>query len=104
MGELPVRYQGVEDLANRVPASIVWEITLACDLACKHCGSRAGRRRRDELSTAECLDLIAQMAELGTRDVGLIGGEAYRARCLRSSPASGPPHGMRAAERGPEPQ
>jgi radical SAM protein with 4Fe4S-binding SPASM domain len=77
VGELPVRYQGVEDLANRVPASIVWEITLACDLACQHCGSRAGRRRRDELSTAECLDLIAQMAELGTRDVGLIGGEAY---------------------------
>ena len=77
MGELPVRYAGVEDSVNRVPVSIVWEITLACDLACQHCGSRAGRRRRDELSTAECLDLIAQMAELGTRDVGLIGGEAY---------------------------
>ena len=77
MGELPVRYAGVEDSANRIPVSIVWEITLACDLACQHCGSRAGRRRRDELSTAECLDLIAQMAELGTRDVGLIGGEAY---------------------------
>ena len=50
---LPVRYAGVEDLVNRVPVSIVWEITLACDLACQHCGSRAGRRRRDELSTAE---------------------------------------------------
>ncbi len=77
MGDLPVRYAGVEDSANRVPVSIVWEITLACDLACSHCGSRAGRRRRDELSTAEALDLVAQMAELGTRDVGLIGGEAY---------------------------
>ena len=77
MGELPVRYAGAEEAANRVPVSIVWEITLACDLACSHCGSRAGRRRRDELSTAEALDLVAQMAELGTRDVGLIGGEAY---------------------------
>lgn len=77
MAELPVRYAGDEDAANRVPVSIVWEITLACDLACSHCGSRAGRRRRDELSTAEALDLVAQMAELGTRDVGLIGGEAY---------------------------
>jgi radical SAM protein with 4Fe4S-binding SPASM domain len=77
LGDLPVRYAGVEDSANRVPVSIVWEITLACDLACSHCGSRAGRRRRDELSTAEALDLVAQMAELGTRDVGLIGGEAY---------------------------
>jgi radical SAM protein with 4Fe4S-binding SPASM domain len=77
LDDLPVRYAGVEDSANRVPVSIVWEITLACDLACSHCGSRAGRRRRDELSTAEALDLIAQMADLGTRDVGLIGGEAY---------------------------
>lgn len=77
MDDLPVRYAGVEEAANRVPVSIVWEITLACDLACSHCGSRAGRRRRDELSTAEALDLVAQMAELGTRDVGLIGGEAY---------------------------
>ncbi|HEX9964900.1 MAG TPA: radical SAM protein [Allosphingosinicella sp.] len=77
MGEVPVRYVGVADMAARVPVSVVWEITLACDLACQHCGSRAGRRRRDELSTAECLDLIGQMAELGTRDVALIGGEAY---------------------------
>ncbi len=77
MSDLPVRYAGVEDSANRVPVSIVWEITLACDLACQHCGSRAGRRRRDELSTAEALDLVGQMAELGTREVGLIGGEAY---------------------------
>lgn len=77
MDDLPVRYAGVEEAANRVPVSIVWEITLACDLACAHCGSRAGRRRRDELSTAEALDLVVQMAELGTRDVGLIGGEAY---------------------------
>ena len=77
MNDLPVRYAGVEDSANRVPVSIVWEITLACDLACQHCGSRAGRRRRDELSTAEALDLVGQMAELGTREVGLIGGEAY---------------------------
>jgi radical SAM protein with 4Fe4S-binding SPASM domain len=77
VNDLPVRYGGVDDIVNRVPVAVVWEITLACDLACSHCGSRAGRRRRDELSTAECLDLVDQMAELGTRDVGLIGGEAY---------------------------
>ena len=74
---LPVRYAGLEDIVNRVPVSVVWEITLACDLACQHCGSRAGRRRRDELSTSEALDLVEQIAELGARDVGLIGGEAY---------------------------
>ncbi|GGE12573.1 GDL motif peptide-associated radical SAM/SPASM maturase [Polymorphobacter glacialis] len=74
---LPVRYSGIDDIMKRIPVSVVWEITLACDLACQHCGSRAGRRRRDELSTAEALDLVGQIAELGARSVGLIGGEAY---------------------------
>jgi len=56
---------------------VVWELTLACDLACKHCGSRAGRRRPAELTTAECLRLVDDLAALGARDVGLIGGETY---------------------------
>jgi radical SAM protein with 4Fe4S-binding SPASM domain len=55
----------------------VWEITLACDLNCRHCGSRAGDARPDELTTAECLDLVEQLAEAGVREVTLIGGEAY---------------------------
>ena len=59
------------------PIYAVWEITLRCDLACRHCGSRAGHARPDELDTAECLDLVRQMAELGVLEVTLIGGEAY---------------------------
>ena len=59
------------------PIYAVWEITLACDLACRHCGSRAGRARPDELSTDQCLDLIQQMKDLGVFEVTLIGGEAY---------------------------
>lgn len=59
------------------PVYAVWEITLACDLSCRHCGSRAGRERPDELDTAQCLDLVRQMADLGVREVTLIGGEAY---------------------------
>jgi radical SAM protein with 4Fe4S-binding SPASM domain len=59
------------------PIYAVWEITLACDLACRHCGSRAGRQRPEELTTAECLDLVRQMAELGVKEVTIIGGEAY---------------------------
>jgi radical SAM protein with 4Fe4S-binding SPASM domain len=65
-----------EDLAV-VPLLAVWEITLRCDLACRHCGSRAGAARPDELSTKEALDLVEQLADLGTREVALIGGEAY---------------------------
>lgn len=59
------------------PLYCVWELTLACDLACRHCGSRAGKPRPDELTTAECLDLVRQLAELGVKEVSLIGGEAY---------------------------
>ncbi len=65
-----------KDQAAR-PILAVWEVTLACDLACGHCGSRAGRARPDELSTAEALDLIDQLAALGVIEVVLIGGEAY---------------------------
>ncbi|MEZ6185353.1 MAG: radical SAM protein [Planctomycetota bacterium] len=56
---------------------VVWEITLRCDLACGHCGSRAGKPRSDELNTAECLDVVQQIAAMGCREVTLIGGEAY---------------------------
>src|SRR5438552_2708471 len=75
--ETPPRYRTEADYKAYVPVHVVWEITLACDLKCLHCGSRAGRRRRDELSTAECLDVVEHLARLGTREVSLIGGEAY---------------------------
>lgn len=55
----------------------VWEITLKCNLACSHCGSRAGQARAQELSTEEALDLVRQMAEVGIKEVTLIGGEAF---------------------------
>jgi radical SAM protein with 4Fe4S-binding SPASM domain len=56
---------------------VVWELTLACDLGCEHCGSRAGPRRAAELSTDEALDVVRQVAAMGAREVSLIGGEAY---------------------------
>lgn len=55
----------------------VWEITLKCNLACSHCGSRAGAARTNELSTQEALDLVRQLAEVGIKEVTLIGGEAF---------------------------
>lgn len=59
------------------PVYVVWELTLACDHACTHCGSRAGVARDVELSTAEAVAVAAQLADAGTREVILIGGEAY---------------------------
>ena len=62
---------------RRPPAYAVWELTLRCDLACKHCGSRAGRARPDEMSLSEALRLVGELADLGVLEVTLIGGEAY---------------------------
>ncbi len=73
---LPLAEPRPQDAVHK-PLIAVWELTLRCDLACRHCGSRAGHARPDELSTDECLDLVRQLAELGTREVAIIGGEAY---------------------------
>ena len=56
---------------------MVWELTLRCDLACRHCGSRAGHPRAAELSLDGALGVLDQLAELGTREIAFIGGEAY---------------------------
>jgi Y-X(10)_GDL-associated radical SAM protein len=74
---IPVRLRTEEDFKHFVPVHVVWELTLACDLKCLHCGSRAGARRKEELSTAECLTVVDALAGLGVREVSLIGGEAY---------------------------
>ncbi|MBI2896953.1 MAG: radical SAM protein [Deltaproteobacteria bacterium] len=57
------------------PRNCVWELTLACNLRCEHCGSRAGRARPEELGTDECLSIVSQLADLGCELVTLSGGE-----------------------------
>jgi radical SAM protein with 4Fe4S-binding SPASM domain len=59
------------------PFYAVWEVTLRCDLSCKHCSSRAGFARADELTTSEALNLVGQLRDLGVEETTLIGGEAY---------------------------
>ena len=63
-----------------VPYICVWEITLACCFSCKYCGSSGGKARENELTTAECLDVADQLAELGCQRVALIGGEVFMRR------------------------
>jgi len=73
----PHRLPNRHEIDACVPTAAVWEITLLCNLQCKLCGSRAGAARRDELSTEEALKLVDQLAAIGVRDVGLIGGEVH---------------------------
>ncbi|MBI4656981.1 MAG: radical SAM protein [Elusimicrobia bacterium] len=55
----------------------VWEFTLECNLNCIHCGSSAGRKRPDELSTEESLALLDDLKKTGCLGVALMGGEPF---------------------------
>lgn len=61
--------------ARWYPKRAVFEATLGCDLRCRHCGSRAGRPRPDELTTAECARLFGELAGLGNQWLTISGGE-----------------------------
>lgn len=80
----PARALRSGDLQQPRPIYVVWETTLRCDHECAHCGSRAGDARPDELSTEELLEVADALVRLGSREVTLIGGEAYlRGDCYR---------------------
>ncbi len=59
------------------PVFCVWETTLACNLACRHCGSSAGKARPSELDTNEALGLLDALQELGTQEITFSGGEVF---------------------------
>jgi radical SAM protein with 4Fe4S-binding SPASM domain len=65
---------------NYYPRFVVWEITLRCDQQCRFCGTRAGRPRPDELTTPEAVAVVDQLAEMGTVEIAIHGGEAYLRR------------------------
>jgi len=83
--------------ASYFPAYVVWELTLACDHACTHCGSRAGAARPRETSTEQALKTVAELAEMGTREVVLIGGEAYLHDGFLEIASALTQHGIRAS-------
>jgi len=55
----------------------VYELTLQCNLACKHCGSGAGLSRKEELTLNESLAVIRDLNELGAYMITLNGGEPF---------------------------
>lgn len=57
------------------PVTCVWEVTMGCNMRCKHCGSSCSEPLSDELTTEEALNLCDQIAKMGLRWVTLSGGE-----------------------------
>lgn len=66
------------DLLKRLgyyPRFCVWELTLACDLKCRHCGSYAGARRKKELTDEEAYLVADALAAMKCEKLTLGGGE-----------------------------
>jgi mycofactocin radical SAM maturase len=57
------------------PICLTWELTYACNLACRHCLSSSGRRDPRELSTAECKAVIDELERMQVFYVNIGGGE-----------------------------
>lgn len=55
--------------------SAVWEVTMGCNMRCKHCGSSCENPAKDELTTEEALNLCDDLGRLGLEFVTLSGGE-----------------------------
>lgn len=64
------------------PVTAVWEVTMGCNMRCKHCGSSCAEALPDELTTEEALDVINQLSSIGLRWITLSGGEPLTRRDL----------------------
>jgi MoaA/NifB/PqqE/SkfB family radical SAM enzyme len=65
-------------LPDRFPYSCQWEVTCRCNLHCVMCYTDCFNRAeaiRQELSTAEILRIMDELAEAGTLELCLTGGE-----------------------------
>jgi radical SAM protein len=52
---------------DRAPRRVYWEVTRACDLACRHCRAEAAPEPDPtEMDTAEGLRLIGELAQFGS--------------------------------------
>ncbi|MBI4833783.1 MAG: radical SAM protein [Planctomycetes bacterium] len=57
------------------PEEVQWLTTGRCNLSCAHCGTNAGHKSEDELTTREIKQAIDELALMGTKLLELTGGE-----------------------------
>jgi mycofactocin radical SAM maturase len=59
------------------PLYVYWNITSICNLRCDHCLSKSGRKRPGELTHAEAMDLVREIAESKVFFLYIAGGEPF---------------------------
>jgi radical SAM protein with 4Fe4S-binding SPASM domain len=57
------------------PFLVVWDITYACNLKCKHCYASAGKSLEDELTTEEAKQVIDKLDRASVPIIAFSGGE-----------------------------
>jgi radical SAM protein with 4Fe4S-binding SPASM domain len=57
------------------PFQVVWNVTRACNLKCKHCYEIAGTRASDEMTTEDALRCIDRLSDAGIVFLAFSGGE-----------------------------
>lgn len=81
---------------DRAPFLVIWEVTRACALACKHCRASAEDvRHPDELTTEEGFHLLDDIAEMGTPIVIFTGGDPLQRNDLEQLIVRGKSRGLR---------
>lgn len=65
------------ELGLSAPVNLTWEVSLACNLRCRHCLSSSGRPAPRELSTTEALEAVDQLHRAGVFQVNFGGGEPF---------------------------
>lgn len=63
------------DKFDGLPVVIGWELTLKCNLRCRHCASSAFLPRPAELTRREALEICRQLPDLLVQEVNFTGGE-----------------------------
>lgn len=76
------------------PFLIVWDITSACNLKCKHCYSSAGAPLSNELTTEEAKKVIRGLAKAGVVALAWSGGEPMVRRDIYELSKYAYEHGM----------
>lgn len=59
------------------PVTCVWEITMGCNMRCKHCGSSCEFALPGELNTQEALKFVDMCADMNLEWANISGGEPF---------------------------
>ena len=84
-------YLGIKKpMSLYAPFLVVWDFTHKCNLNCKHCYTNSGAVQEEELTTAQALGVVDQLADAGVTALAFSGGEPLTRKDFLKSHAMPP--------------